>query len=41
MTFLLLGLISAIALVFVFDGIWKLQRWRAHRAVLRRQPETE
>ena len=41
MTFLLLGLVSAIALVFVFDGIWKLQRWRARRTVPGRQPETE
>jgi mono/diheme cytochrome c family protein len=41
MTFLLLGLVSSIALVSVFDGIWKLQSWRARRAVLGRHLETE
>lgn len=41
MTFLLLGLVSAMALVFVFDGIGKLQCWRTRRAVLGRHPETE
>jgi hypothetical protein len=41
MTFLLLGLVSSTALVFVFDGIWKLQRWRVRRTVLGRQPEME